>query len=320
MEKHSRKHKNYLLKKSKRKIRERQKKNAKIKRRRNRKIKNGQLDFKSKKILKAAKPRRSNSWNNYLPPIRKQNNLSISGNENKIGANPICVFPFVSLQNLGKKDQHYKCEGTGFFIHESGIFVTAKHVPIYKDEVLQTFIAIHEHGNYVSVRHVKQFWIKEDADIAIGILDDKDVRNKLIYDQEMPYPHLIPNYDQTQVGQIVKNFGFGGSKIAETSKRFQTGQFEHQWNEGPIREIHPEGRGSWNKSGPVIEGEYDTIGLASGGPVFNTDGEVIGVNSKSMPVFIEGDPPISIFTPITEILEIEIDHPIYGRIHIRDLD
>jgi len=38
-----------------------------------------------------------------------------------------------------------------------------------------------------------------------------------------------------------------------------------------------------------------------------------------MPKSIDGSPPISVFTPISEILEIKIEHPIDGEIKIKDL-
>lgn len=270
-----------------------------------------------RKQINAAKKRKSKGWSRYFPSVARPD-LGVLGNSQTIGAEPFCVFPFISLQRKGKK-KYYKCEGTGFFIHHTGLFVTAKHVPIYDEQVLKSFIAIHAHGIYVSVRHVKIFWINKNSDIAVGFLDEKDARNKMVYQRGMDYNHLIPNYSESQVGQVVKNFGYGGSKIEDYNKNYNYAEFNKQWHEGPIIGIYPEGRGSWNKTGPEIEGVYGTIGLASGGPVFNETGELIGVNSKSMPKSIDGSPPISVFTPISEILEIKIEHPIDGEIKIKDL-
>ena len=180
---------------------------------------------------------------------------------------------------------------------------------------METFIGIHALGGYTSVRHVHRFSYHEKADICIGILDKYDPANKLIYDKEIKYPHLIPNFEIPKIGELVTNFGYGNSSVVDKEQRIQTGNFPSQWYEGPVTQILMEGRDTSTLPGATIEGQYDTIGKASGGPVFNTKGEVIGVNSTSMP----GEPPISYFTPINQILNLKIIHPIYGEIESKEL-
>lgn len=250
-------------------------------------------------------------------PMNRNSYLKIYGSQKTIASQPIAVFPFVSIENFSSKNesQYYKPEGTGFFIHKCGLFVTAKHVPYLNKKALKTFIAIHDHGSTVSVRHVKCFAIHPTADIAVGFLDKHDVRNKLIYDDTILYKHLVPSFDPLSMGDKVENFGYGNSSISELSGRLQKAQFNCQWSNGEITNLYPIGRDSSFLPGATVETNLSTFGHASGGPVFNANGEVIGVNSTSY----DSKPPISYFTPIDTILELRLKHNFWRNMKIRNL-
>lgn len=245
------------------------------------------------------------------------NVISVLGSEETINSFPKIVFPFVSIKNFDLKteNKYYESEGTGFFIHENGLFVTAKHVPFYQEKPLNTLIAIHAYGQLVSVRHVRRFVNHPTADISIGFLHKHDPRNKAIYNSHIKYSHLTPNFHDPEKGKIVKNFGYGGSNVKDKDKRIQNGNFTCQWGEGEISELYLDGRDKSMLPGATVEVLMPTIGKASGGPVFNKNGEVIGVNSTSS----DGEPPVSYFTPINKILELEIEHDDFGRINISEL-
>lgn len=283
---------------------------------------------KSRKVAKRKKKNRGkNSQQNKRPRITAMSNegvlkqggtvKSILGSEETINSFPRGVFPFVSIKNFVSKteNKYYEPEGTGFFIHENGLFVTAKHVPFYQEKALNTFIAIHAYGQLVSVRHVRRFVNHPTADISIGFLDKHDPRNRAIYNSYLKYSHLTPNFNDPEKGQIVKNFGYGGSCVKDKDKRIQDGNFTCQWGEGEISELYLEGRDKSTLPGATVEALMPTIGKASGGPVFNKNGEVIGVNSTSL----DGEPPVSYFTPINKILEMEIDHDDFGKIKVSEL-
>jgi Trypsin-like peptidase domain len=270
---------------------------------------------KREKINKRKKTHKKNNFNR-VPKIFTIPK-SILGSENTINAFPEVVFPFLSIKNFESitESNYYEPEGTGFFIHENGLFVTAKHVPFYQEKPLRTFIAIHAYYKLISFRHVRRFVNHPTADIAIGFLDKYDPRNKIIFDSNLKYDHLTPNFENPEKGQLVKNFGYGGSSIEDKEKRIQDGNFTCQWGQGKISELYLEGRDKSTLPGATVEAFMATIGKASGGPVFNEKGEVIGVNSTSL----DGEPPVSYFTPINKILELVIIHDDFGEIKVSDL-
>jgi hypothetical protein len=250
-----------------------------------------------------------------FPP---QTDLSVLGSVETIDSRPITVFPFVSLANFREKRlrRFYTPQGTGFFIHKSGLFVTAKHVPILNDNnLIDNIIAIHAYGNDICIKHVKNFQIHPSADIALGFLDIHDVHNKFIWGNNFLYPHLIPSFVTPQIGMKVSNFGYGGSSVTNIKSRFQQGNFPCQWHNGVITQLYPDGRDAVFYPGPVMETNLKTIGLASGGPVFDEFGQVIGINSSS----IDGEPPVSYFTPIYTIRDMSVLHPVFGEIKVVDL-
>lgn len=286
-------------------------------------------DRQARKRRKAAKRKMKTRGNQLkkLPKItaisnegnlkQEGNVISVLGNEETINWYPKVVFPFVSIKNFGSKTKakYYDSEGTGFFIHENGLFVTAKHVPFYQEKPLNTFIAIHAYEQLISVRHVRRFVNHPTADISVGFLNKYDPRNKAIYNSHIKYNHLTPNFGNPKKGQIVKNFGYGGSSVKDKDKRIQDGNFTCQWGQGEVSELYLEGRDKATLPGATVEALMPTIGKASGGPVFNENGEVIGVNSTSL----DGEPPVSYFTPIHKILELEIEHDDFGKMKISEL-
>lgn len=305
MKKQSKKQRKFLIKKSK-----------KGNKRKKQKIKSNNFHSRNQELQES-----SSSWIYYGNPenqlVIRADFVTELGNENSITCFPRLVFPFVSIQNFRSiaQNKYYQVEGTGFFIHEIGLFVTAKHVPFYQNIPLETWIGIHSHQNVVSVRHVQGFVFHETADICVGFFDKHDPRNRLIYTPAIQFQALKPCFEIPNINDSIKNFGYGGSRVENIENRSQDGNFTCQWGSGTVSQILLEGRDSSTLPGSTIEALMPTIGKASGGPVFNSNGEVIGVNSTSF----NGEQPISYFTPIYKILELEIEHEILGRINVRDL-
>jgi hypothetical protein len=72
---------------------------------------------------------------------------------------------------------------------------------------------------------------------------------------------------------------------------------------GSVTACFPRGRDKTFLPHACFEIELDAPGRASGGPVFNANGDVIGVVSTSM----SGTPPRTYATPIVPILDLSFD-------------
>ena len=105
-----------------------------------------------------------------------------------------------------------------------------------------------------------------------------------------------------EIGEKVFTYAYPNSRLQEPKNGFQRANFAPNYYEGTVVSI--EQRNDMFFKGTCIQTNMQIKGGASGGPVFNKAGYVVGINSTGydMP---ESEEPISFITPIQKAFEIE---------------
>ncbi|OED38849.1 hypothetical protein AB834_00515 [PVC group bacterium (ex Bugula neritina AB1)] len=231
---------------------------------------------------------------------KKYSVSNISGqSENAMEA----IFPFLT----GNETDGFKFLATGSFIHPYGGFVTAAHVLLEKDgSLVDPLIAVHLdiNGNPL-VRHFtkENFSIDKKADIAFGLLGHPvNIESKA----RVENPYFIMSASKILVSDPIKTGAYPLSNIEKIDDQ-QIGEFKLDWFDGVITEAHPNGRDKTLLPGACYRTDMHIMSGASGGPVFNKDGLLIGVNSTGIDFTSEDEnPPLSYITPIDEIFGLAV--------------
>ncbi len=232
-----------------------------------------------------------------------------------------------AITPLLKRDINGLIEGVGtaFHIDGWGTFLTADHVVEFAREYPRsakqwTEISPNSNGDHaiiflglglivgkVNIPH-EAFVLVERIGSLIAEKDDPltyrtepiNVSDLAVLNVNLPQtiatPHSIPvnvGYNLS-IGETVLAIGFPGGK----SNKFEENAQNPVWNEemygayGRITKIYPSGRGSSTPT-PVFEVECNWLSGMSGGPVFNSRGEAIGLVSRSLSP-VEDDPNPSV--------------------------
>lgn len=207
------------------------------------------------------------------------------------------VFPI--LRQEPSKDLHLV--GTGFFIAQNGIFVTARHVitSVFDSEGIprQPLVILQfDVGNTYYVRPVHRCTHHSVADVAVGVAwpmhhntSGEPLPNKLLRLSTTPPP----------IGEVVATYAYPKTTILHGTP--QEVHVEPTFFEGHLIEAFPNGRDSVFFSGPCFRTSMVIHEGASGGPVVGQDGRVFGVNSTAL----EED-FVSFVSPVSEILNLVI--------------
>lgn len=207
---------------------------------------------------------------------------------------PQVTFPIIGIIK-GKP----KFLGTGFFIDYLGGFVTAKHVLDINDIDPGTNYVILQiiDDKHFQPRKVEHIFYHPTADICLGkphlmMVDDKDFINP-IWELEFSRP---------SIKEVVKTLAYPKSIVINDQEniwRFISDEFR-----GEILEVNDRCP-TCGLTTECYQTNIEMLSGSSGGPVFNSSGKVIGINSISFELSGE-DPPISFVTPLSYLLEIPI--------------
>ena len=203
------------------------------------------------------------------------------------------VFPIIRLH----PDQLYETVGTGFFVHPSGGFVTAKHC-LYAGEVyddncyaVQT-VSPGEHF----IRKIQYFESHPTADIGVGML-----RGQLLHKetQEVVLKASFPiSLTLPEINDQISTLAYPRMQIDEG----HVGTFPCDRYVGKIVDYHADGT-AWLRSG-CYQTDMEIKSGASGGPVIRRN-QIIGVNSTSMET-AHGEEPISFITPVHFVFDLQL--------------
>jgi hypothetical protein len=195
--------------------------------------------------------------------------------------------------------------GTGFYLVANGGFATAKHVALEAIEAMSKgqhavgIVYLLSDGLWV-FRPIWRFFVHPTADLAFGIPHE-------LYDNKSGQPYrakvLTLSSDSPPIGARISTWAYplhrrmrdpSGKDVLQLEPAFYGGILEQIYTErGPARRIEP----------PYYQTNIHLHGGASGGPVFNENGQVFGVASCSY----DGAIDFAFVTPIDGVMEIELE-------------
>ena len=191
--------------------------------------------------------------------------------------------------------------GTGFFINENGLFVSAKHVLLepFDQNSNQThpIALLHLWPNYeYLIRHITWCSSHNTADVAIGFVEPEaspvtnaSLRNKV----------LTLTTSSPRIGETVVTYAYPKTRVEQIGSK-QVLNLKPAFYDGKLEEYLPNGEGLLK--GPCYRTNIFIHGGASGGPVVGKFGRVFAINSASF----NGAENTSCVSRIDEIIGLEV--------------
>jgi len=239
-------------------------------------------------------------WKNKLD-INKDIAIRFKSNDGHITDPNQIVFPI--LKDNGSS---WELVGTGFFVSKVGLFFTAKHVLQERggSNFDQGLFAL----NFSRIMEpmlskLEQICWHNAYDAALGIVSEQDSVSE-VWDETNPYSKKVVSMTCKKVvpGEHVIAVGHPLTKIVNlASERKVTLSPTISYGFG--RATHIEGLGL--VKGVCHELTMPVLGGTSGGPIFNSHSEILGVVSSSLPE--DGvEPPVTFATSIASFLSLKI--------------
>lgn len=174
--------------------------------------------------------------------------------------------------------------GTGFYISNDGLFVTAKHVindvfeggrQIWPLAIahLRSDSGLFGAQEYL-LRPIMQCWLGDSADIALGVAAcaTNNITGEVLAHWKWPLAWSVPS-----IGTAVATYAFPAHAITQTGDDSQTISFHPDLYPGIVQDVG-DFRDRVMIPFPYLQVDFRIHGAASGGPIAAIEGAVIGVN------------------------------------------
>lgn len=221
------------------------------------------------------------------------------------------IFPICGWEDTEKK--YFVQLATAFLLSRDGLIITAKHVfepnnevspdtDMEKEKELELYaFAVMSDKHYHKIPIKPHRILSDISDISFGQLyplKHKKTNNHYLFDNVLKLSSKIP-----EIGDRVFTYSYPGSGFSIIPQDDRNHyQFTPTVFNGVIKEHHLEGLNSVPPLGPCVSTTMETQDGVSGGPVFSSKSQVIGINSaKGI------GSGVSYFTPIRYILEVPFE-------------
>lgn len=198
-------------------------------------------------------------------------------------------------------DGQFKFIGTGFFISVNGILVSAKHVllDVFENGQQNAAIGILQlfPNNHYTIRRFLRCTTHETADVGIAI-----AAPLFHYKTQKPFLNKILTISKKELepDDLVHTYAYPTTTVEQNEK--QTLNVQALYFDGKVTEVFPNGRDRILLPAPCYQTTMNLHGGSSGGPVFNSKGQVCGINSTGF----DGCLDISFVSRIQEILNLKL--------------
>lgn len=217
------------------------------------------------------------------------------------------IFPIIKQLH----NDNWQLIGTGFFVTKHGLFLTAKHV---LRDVLDSYTNQQTHpiaallflpNNKFQIRRVLKGFLNVPGDIAAGIIANTNEFGKLLGNSYYGLNHIPPT-----IGEKIHTYAY-----PETTHEDNTIKFRGDYYEGEIEKCLPDGRDQTMLPNSCYQTNMKILPGASGGPVFNNSGSVVGINSTG---FNDANPPYTSFiSSVNDAFDIIIEDITLPFCHIK---
>jgi hypothetical protein len=200
--------------------------------------------------------------------------------------------------------------GTGFYVTRYGLLITAKHVleDLMADDgtsLVQSFVCHLVGDGDIHFRRIRMAHLLIDADIGIAQAD-----NFLESAPFNPLQNLRATLS-TQFpveGEALTTYAYPENEILDFNRKDKIPEIRGDYFQGGFLRFVENPEHPFLRF-PYFETTVEIRSGASGGPVFNSQGQVIGVNCRGWD-FRGGEHeanPLSYIVPISNILNINVD-------------